>query len=165
MIRQFSAGGVVYKTDGSKPLFLLCLSSPSSLFSSSWGLPKGWLDDVDNGNQPGPLTLGEKRATTNDIRETALREVREETGVEAKIISRLGNDQFYFTDREGQKVFKTVIFFLMKYERDIPEGFGSETSEIRWADLETAVQLLGKKRGQCSILNQAAKIISENENQ
>lgn len=165
MIRQFSAGGVVYRKDNQESLFLLCLSSPSTIFSSSWGLPKGWLDDLADGSLPGPLTLGQKRATDDQIREAALREVREEAGVEAKIISRLGTEQFFFTDQTNQKVFKTVIYFLMEYMRDLPEGFGSETCEIRWTDLDEANLLLAKRRGQYSLLKKAAQIISENENQ
>jgi predicted NUDIX family NTP pyrophosphohydrolase len=47
MIRQFSAGGVVYKKEAGNTLFLLKRNSlsPGYYASGEWSLPKGWLDD------------------------------------------------------------------------------------------------------------------------
>jgi ADP-ribose pyrophosphatase YjhB (NUDIX family) len=164
MIRKFSAGGVVYKKSADQILFLIRQSTFSPSFSpfSAWSLPKGWLDDAAPG-QPGPLTLGLKRASPAEIEQTALREVREETGVEAKIIGRLGTDQFFFTDEKKQKVFKTVIFFLMEYIRDLPEGFGPETSQVNWVDVDTACNLLAKRKGECKLIRQAILKINETQ--
>lgn len=161
MIRHFSAGGVVYKKTSNQTLFLLRKSSPSSqLYSKKpWSLPKGWLDDAEPG-QPGPKTLGAKRATSEEVEQVALREVREEAGVEAKIITRLGIDQFYFFDQSKQKIFKTVIYFLMEFVGNLPEGFGSETSEIAWKNAEEAVNLLSGRRGEIELIKKAATLVS-----
>jgi 8-oxo-dGTP pyrophosphatase MutT (NUDIX family) len=160
MIRHFSAGGIVYNKVSGQTLFLLRKSNPTTSFYSAinWSLPKGWLDDEAPG-RPGPKTLGQKRATTEEVEQVALREVREETGVEAKIISRLGTDQFYFVDQNKQKVFKTVIYFLMEFVRYLPEGFGSETSEIAWKDLVEASNLLRRRKGELELIKKAAALI------
>lgn len=152
MIRHFSAGGVVYKKDGSEVLFLIKLNSGEP---KVWCLPKGWLDDAALG-VPGPRTLGKIRATTQEVRDTALREVREETGVEAKIISRLGENKFIFLNEQKEKVFKTVIYFLMQYVADLPAGFDYETSAIKWVTLDRARELLKQRRGEFALIETAA---------
>jgi 8-oxo-dGTP pyrophosphatase MutT (NUDIX family) len=157
MIRQFCAGGLVYKKENSETLFLICKSS-NPLAKSPWCLPKGWLDD-DPGDAPGPRTLGKIRATPEEVEASALREVCEEGGVEAKIISRLGSEKFMFTDDNKQLVFKFVTFFLMAYIRDIPEGFGSETSEIRWVKVDEAAELLKKRKGEYELIVKAQSLI------
>ncbi len=160
MIRQFSAGGVVYKKEAGKILFLLKRNSltPGYYASGEWSLPKGWLDDAGL-DQPGPKTLGLKRATSEEMQSAALREVREETGVEAKIINRLGTVRFFFVDHHREKVLKTVIFFLMEYQADFPESFSSETSEIKWVSLNEAADLLVKRKGEYEIIKKAADIL------
>jgi 8-oxo-dGTP diphosphatase len=160
MVRQFSAGGVVYKKMEGKLLFLLCKSSSSSAFYSKnpWYLPKGWLDDAELG-QPGPFTLGLKKATSTEVEQSALREVREEAGVEARIMQRLGNVQFFFINELHEKVFKTVIFFLMEYVSELSGGFGSETSEVKWVDLGQAHDLLKSRKGEYELLVKASTLI------
>ncbi len=162
MIRQFSAGGVVFKKDQSRILFLLKKSSltPGYYAAGEWSLPKGWLDDAGP-DQPGPFTLGQKRATSDQVRAAALREVREETGVAAEILSRLGDVKFVFTDHHHEKVFKTVIYFLMEYVRDLPEGFDSETSEIRWVTQQEAPSLLKKRKGESDLIIKANDILAK----
>ena len=124
-----------------------------------WCLPKGWLDDAGPG-LPGPFTLGQKKATSTEVEQSALREVREESGIEAKIIERLGTEQFFFVDRNKEKVFKTVIFFLMEYVRDLPEGFDFETSEIRWVTADEALLLLKPRPGESALITKASLIIN-----
>ncbi|HKC04567.1 MAG TPA: NUDIX domain-containing protein, partial [Patescibacteria group bacterium] len=88
VVREFSSGGVVYKNEGEKVLWLIGKSTPSKRFPETyWRLPKGWMDDRDGGDNPGPISSGEVKATDNDLKTGALREVKEEVGVEAKIIS------------------------------------------------------------------------------
>ncbi len=150
MIRQFSVGGVVYRKFGSEIKFLVCKNSstPGYIAGGEWVLPKGWIDDEEGGLKPGPKTLGKQRATPEEMQASALREVREEGGIEAKIVKRLGETKFWFVNQDREKVFKTAIFYLMEYIRDLPEGFSSETEEVRWVTANEAVELLGKKRKQ-----------------
>ena len=160
MIRQFSAGGVVFKKENDRFLFLLKKGSlsPGYYASGEWSLPKGWLDDAGP-DLPGPYTLGLKKATSGEVEQAALREVREETGVEAGIVRRLGNEQFFFVDHHHEKVFKTVIYFLMSFVSDLPQGFGSETSEIKWVELSEARVLLKKRKGEYELILKASGLL------
>ncbi|OGM59186.1 hypothetical protein A3A75_03145 [Candidatus Woesebacteria bacterium RIFCSPLOWO2_01_FULL_39_10] len=162
MKRQFTAGGVVYKRENSKgkdePLWLITKSSPSEIFPTTfWRLPKGWLDDEDQGKNPGPKTTGEKKATEEEIREAAKREVREEGGVEAKIVKKIQTERFFIT-YEGDRILKFITYFLMEYISDLPEGFGFETSEIAWLPYEEARNKL-KHSSEKKILDKAKNIL------
>jgi len=160
MVRQFSAGGVVYRKQGQLTLFLVKKSSqtPGYYAPGQWCLPKGWLDDAGP-DKPGPKTLGLKRATSQEVAATATREVAEETGVKAKIISRLGSNQFFFVDHNREKVLKTVIFFLMEHVSDLPTGFSAETSEIKWVTADEASRLLAKRKGEAELVKKAASLL------
>ncbi len=95
-----------------------------------WALPKGII---------GP---GEKPE------ETALREVAEETGVEARRVGKLGDVRYVYT-WSGERVFKVVSFYLLRYSRgrlgDLPAETAHEVAETRWLPLEEASQLLAYK--------------------
>lgn len=132
MVRIFSAGGVVYKKENRSILWLVAKNTPSELFPGEiWRLPKGWLDDRNDGKYPGPLASGEIKATDKQIRKAALEEVSQEGGVEAKIIKKIGTDK-YFMKRGEDNVMKFVTFYLMEWARDLPEGPDFETSEVAW---------------------------------
>ncbi len=163
MKRQFTAGGVVYKKgnskDKGKPLWLITKSSPSELFPTTfWRLPKGWLDDEDQGKKPGPKTTGGKKVTEEEIREAAKREVREEGGVEAKIVKKIQTVSFFIT-YEGERILKFITYFLMEYTSDLPEGFGFETSEIAWLPYEEARKKL-KHSNEKKILDKAKELLN-----
>lgn len=138
-VREFSAGGVVFKREDGKILWLVRKQAvlPKSLYPKDiWNLPKGWLDDEDEA-VPGPLTKGEKKATEEDLRKTALREVKEEGGVEVKIVEKIGTLRYFFTSTRG-KALKFVTFYLMEHVHDLPEGHDHETEEIAWLPFEKA---------------------------
>jgi len=106
-----------------------------------WRLPKGHLDDDMTGKNPGPLTLGKKRATEEQIREAALREVKEEGGVLANIMKKIVTDKFFFI-LKGEKVLKFVTYYLMEWIKDLSEGPGFETSEVAWLPFKKARERL-----------------------
>lgn len=115
-MKENSAGGVVIK-DGQ----VLLLKK----YFGDWVLPKGKI---------------EKEETTSI---TALREVKEESGVDAKIIKRVGFAKYIYYNQMSEKVFKRVDYYLMKYIDGEPkpqkeEGFA--TAEFR--SFEDAVSLL-----------------------
>jgi 8-oxo-dGTP pyrophosphatase MutT (NUDIX family) len=100
------------------------------------------LDDEKDGLSPGPLARGERRATEQEIEKAALREVEEEGGVKARIVKKIGTAR-WFMGREGLKF---VTFYLMEWVKDLPQGFGFETSEIRWLPSEEAKKTISNNR-------------------
>jgi 8-oxo-dGTP pyrophosphatase MutT (NUDIX family) len=95
-----------------------------------WALPKGIIGD------------GEKPDAT------ALREVEEETGVEGRLVEKLGDVRYVYT-RAGERVFKVVSFYLLRYSKgrlgDLPPATAHEVAEVRWLPLEEAPGLLAYK--------------------
>ena len=96
-------------------------------------LPKGL---VDAGEKP-PVT--------------ALREVYEETGIIADLVTKLGDSKYVYVRSwgDGQRVFKIVSFYLMRYRsgriNDISPEMRIEVARARWIQLEDAPTLLTYK--------------------
>jgi 8-oxo-dGTP pyrophosphatase MutT (NUDIX family) len=87
------------------------------------GLPKGHID-------PGETPL-----------EAALREVREETGVEAELVDELGEVRYWYR-RDGRAVPKSVRFYLLRYRSGDIADHDEEVEEVRWAPLAEACSAL-----------------------
>jgi 8-oxo-dGTP pyrophosphatase MutT (NUDIX family) len=68
---------------------------------------------------------------------TAQREVREETGVEARVLERLGDVRYRYR-RRGVLVFKTVGFYLCDYVSGDTADHDHEVDDARWIPLERA---------------------------
>ena len=83
------------------------------------GLPKG-------GARPGETA-----------EETATREVREETGVDAAVREPLGDVNYWYR-RGGRRVYKTVHFFLFDYVSGSTRDHDHEVDDARWIPLEEA---------------------------
>jgi 8-oxo-dGTP pyrophosphatase MutT (NUDIX family) len=125
MRREFSAGGVlVRRLDGR---WMLAAIRPAGKPPGTWALPKGRIDDGESAEA------------------TALREVEEETGARGRSLGKLGDVRYWF-NWEGERVFKVVSFFLVRYERGrlgaLPDAFRHEVAEVRWLPLDEAPQLL-----------------------
>jgi 8-oxo-dGTP pyrophosphatase MutT (NUDIX family) len=122
--REFSAGGVVIRRI--KGEWHVAAIRPGGK-TDVWALPKGLIGE------------GEKAA------DTALREVSEETGVEGRLVEKLGDVRYVYTWK-GERVFKVVSFFLVRYSRgrlgDLPAAFRHEVDETRWLPLAEAPKLL-----------------------
>lgn len=101
---------------------------PRGKAPGTWALPKG---NIDPGERPA---------------ETALREVLEETGVEGRLVEKLGDVKYTYTRRDGARVFKIVSFYLLRAGRgrlgEIDEAMRVEVAEARWLPLEEAPRLL-----------------------
>jgi 8-oxo-dGTP pyrophosphatase MutT (NUDIX family) len=124
MRREFSAGGVVVRR--LRADWHAAAIRPGGK-TNVWALPKGLI---------GP---GEDPAAT------ALREVAEETGVRGRLVGKLGDVRYVYTWK-GERVFKVVSFYLVRYSSgrlgDIPAEFRREVAETRWLPLAEAPQLL-----------------------
>jgi len=125
MKREFSAGGVlVRRLDGR---WHLAAIRPAGKREGTWALPKGRIDPGERGE------------------ETALREVGEETGAHGRSLGKLGDVRYWF-NWDGERIFKVVSFFLVRYTGgrlgDVPAEFRHEVAEVRWLPLDEAPALL-----------------------
>jgi 8-oxo-dGTP pyrophosphatase MutT (NUDIX family) len=124
--REFSAGGVLVKRLKGVPH--LAAIRPQGKKEGVWALPKG---NLDPGETPA---------------ETAVREVREETGVDGTLVEKLGDVKYTYTRRDGTRVFKVVSFYLLTAGRgrlgEIEERMRIEVAEARWLPLADAPRLL-----------------------
>jgi 8-oxo-dGTP diphosphatase len=115
---EFSAGGVVIRrSTGGLDVALAARRTRKG--ELAWGLPKGL---VEPGEEPS---------------DAALREVREETGLEAAILESLGEISYWYV-WEGERVRKRVAFFLMEETGGDISQHDHEMEEIRWFPLASA---------------------------
>jgi 8-oxo-dGTP pyrophosphatase MutT (NUDIX family) len=139
--REFSAGGVVVRR--LRGGWHVAAIRPGG--KEVWALPKGLI---------GP---GEKPA------ETAAREVAEETGVEGRLVEKLGDVRYVYTWK-GERIFKVVSFFLFRYRRgrlgDIPSEHAHEVDDTRWLPLAEAPRLLAYG-GERDMAEKAQKLLFE----
>lgn len=120
--RIFSAGGIIVKSDKNGLKVLVTQHSGHH----GWDFPKGHLEPYENEEQ------------------AAIREVEEETGVVAEIIQKLGQTQYFYYD-SGEKVLKTVTFFLMKYIKEGKATTEFEVSDKIWLPQDKVEQKLSFK--------------------
>ena len=86
-------------------------------------LPKGHIDD------------GESAV------DAARREVREETGLVAEPVEKLGEVRYWY-QRDGRRIFKIVPFFLFRYRSGRLADHDQEVESAEWVPLEDAPRLL-----------------------
>jgi 8-oxo-dGTP pyrophosphatase MutT (NUDIX family) len=126
--REFSAGAVVVRR--LKGRWWLAAIRPGGKPEGVWALPKG------------QIAPGDSAAAT------ALREVTEETGVEGVLEEKLGDIRYVYT-WQGERIFKVVSFFLVRYRRgrlgDVPAEFAHEVADVRWLPFPEAADLLAYK--------------------
>ena len=111
-----------------------------------WALPKGLIDEGEKPEQ------------------TALREVAEATGIDARLGTQLGAVR-YVSTWAGERVFKVVSFYLFRYGRgrlgEIAAEQRIEVAEARWFPLEEAPRLLAYK-GEREMAEKALAFIRDN---
>ena len=125
MPRELSSGGVLVRRLRGR--WMLAAIRPNGKPDGVWALPKGL---IDRGEQPDA---------------TALREVQEETGVAAELVGKLGDVRYVYT-RGGQRIFKIVSFYLLRYRSgridELDPSMRREVAEARWLPLDEAQKLL-----------------------
>jgi 8-oxo-dGTP pyrophosphatase MutT (NUDIX family) len=130
---EISAGGVVYeRQDGVRVALAARRTRKGELV---WGLPKGGIDE------------GETEV------DAAIREVREETGLEAVVEEDLGQIRYMYV-WEGVRVRKSVRFFLMRATGGDVSQHDDEMEDVRWFSLPSAIRRAAY-RGEREVLERA----------
>jgi 8-oxo-dGTP pyrophosphatase MutT (NUDIX family) len=114
VIREFSAGGVVVRRFRGRPFVAVVRVRDDVL-----ALPKGHPDEDES------------------ALEAARREVREETGLVADPVEKLGDIRYWYW-REGGRVLKIVSFFLFRWRSGSVRDHDREVEEAAWIPLEEA---------------------------
>ena len=122
-IEQVSAGGVVLRGSGDDAEIVIIKTVPED----RWQLPKGIIDDGETTEQ------------------AALREVREESGIDAEMVGPIDTIEYWFVaaySGERRKYHKFVHFFLMRFTGGDVSRHDHEVSEARWVTFDDALQML-----------------------
>lgn len=134
--REFSSGGIVLRLaplaqdKSSKSKLEVLLIQNASIKDHKinyWGFPKGNIE-------PGQTS-----------RDAAIREVQEEGGVTAEIVDKIGDAKYVYT-RDGNRIFKVVTIYLMKYQSGNPENHDDEVLDAKWFNPEEALKTLSFAR-------------------
>jgi len=133
MKREFSAGGIVFK--GNRVL----LTKHSK--NKHWGFPKGLIESGQTAE------------------EAAVREVQEEGGVKAEILDKVGYSKYVYTFK-GEKIFKVVTYFVMKYLSGDPKDHDWEMEEAGWFGVKEALEKLDFKQDQ-ELLKKAVEVYGQ----
>jgi 8-oxo-dGTP pyrophosphatase MutT (NUDIX family) len=136
---EVSAGGVVYRRQG-EGIEVALAARRTRRGDLAWGLPKGAIE------------AGESEE------EAALREVLEETGLEAEVESDLGEIRYFYV-WEGVRVRKRVRFFLMRATGGDVSKHDAEMEEVRWFALRRAIKR-ATYRGERDVIERAAGRLS-----
>jgi 8-oxo-dGTP pyrophosphatase MutT (NUDIX family) len=126
---------------------MLAAIRPGGKPDGLWALPKGRIDPGESGEA------------------TALREVEEETGAHGRSLGKLGDVRYWF-NWEGERIFKVVSFFLVRYEGgrlgDVAEAFRHEVADVRWLPLDDAPRLLAY-RGERQMAEKALAVLADED--
>ena len=134
-----SAGGVVYRRNGGLLETVLC----GRLQPVRWSLAKGTPD-------PGET-----------LEQTALREVREETGLEVEIDGPLGSIDYWFADRgKNVRYHKTVHYYLMLAVGGDTDRHDPEFDVVQWFNAEDALESLAYAN-EAKVLQRAFDLIAQ----
>jgi len=143
--RELSAGLVLVRR--MRGAYWLAAVRPQGKREGIWALPKGL------------ISAGETPA------ETALREGFEETGLHARLSSKLGDIRYVYT-WQGERIFKIVSFYLAHATGGrigaLPPGMEIEVAEARWLPLAGAPRLLAYD-GERDMAARAVEALSSSE--
>ncbi len=120
LLREFSAGGLVVRRMRGRPYIAAVRVKDGTVLA----LPKGHIEPGESGA------------------ETAVREVREETGLDGRLVEKLDDIRYWYT-RDGARVLKVVSFFLLAYRSGSVRDYQREEVDgAEWIPLEEAPERL-----------------------
>lgn len=137
--RLISSGGVIFRRTGRGVEVALIAVKGGTV----WCLPKGLVEEGEN------------------IARTAHREVKEETGLDGKIIEKIDHIQYFYTHKEKDvtiRIFKIVYFFLMEYTGGDVGEHDKEVDDCRWFSIDEAINKIEYK-DELEILKKAKKMM------
>lgn len=120
--RAVSAGGIVYRKGDDGLDVVICGRDADGI----WGLPKG------------TPNAGES------LEETAMREVTEETGLDVRIVDKVGVVEYWFA-REGTRYHKWVHHYLMEATGGDTSRHDVEYDRVEWRPVDVAIETLSFK--------------------
>ena len=136
-----SAGGVVASNDGHGVTVILCRRGEPP----RWSLPKGTPDDGET------------------MEETAIREVREETGLDVRIDTFLHSIDYWFVRSEdGRRCHKTVHFYLMDVIGGSIDRPDEEFDEVRWMTAREALDTASYPN-EVKVIEKALEVLSRKD--
>ncbi len=117
-VRETSAGGLVISgLDGPREFLRAALIGRTDRRGRLlWSLPKGHIEQGESAE------------------ETAMREVREETGISGAVLASLGSIEYWFVT-EGRRIHKTVHHYLMRALGGELSDSDVEVTEVAWVPL------------------------------
>lgn len=136
---EVSAGGVVYRRED-HAIQVALAARRTRRGDLAWGLAKGAIEPGESEEQ------------------AALREVREETGLETLVESDLGDIRYFYV-WEGVRVRKRVHFFLMRATGGHVSDHDAEMEDVRWFTLRSAIRRAAY-RGERQVIERAAALLS-----
>ena len=118
MKTEKSCGAVVFTREKGYIEYLIIQSK-----EGFYGFPKGHMEGLET------------------EKETALREVLEETGVNVELMEGFRTEDMYKFERNGEARLKHVVYFLAEYSCQRPRAQAEELKSLRLTDFETAIAM------------------------
>lgn len=118
---QFSSGGVVYRKRDNLTEIILLTRAEGKIFC----LPKGKIEGDET------------------LKEAALREIKEEAGINGVIEEHLGRIKYWFySEEEMARINKTVDFYLIRYVSGDVSDHDTDAEDVRWMPVEEALKIM-----------------------
>ncbi len=128
LVREFSSGGLVYGRRRGAWAVVLAARRGAGSARLTWTIPKGHVEPGEH------------------MTDAAVREVREETGLEAAIEAPLGDITYWYARRDEQanpvRIFKRVRFYLMCHRGGRFADRDAEMDAVRWFTLDEAARAI-----------------------
>ncbi len=135
-IYEKSCGAVIYRITERKEIRILLVKNHNG---KCWTFPKGHIESGENEEQ------------------TALREIKEETGLTVEIVPGFRQTSTY---RPFGRIRKTAVFFLAKAEKSVVSMQAAEIDYYLWVSIDEALRMC-RHENDTNILREVKKVLSQ----